>query len=194
GFVSGYVTAGANKGTAGEVPVANMRIYLVNQTTNTPVASTLTNASGVYSFSNIAAGTYKVFPEALGYITTPASSVNVSTSSSSFTFSFYQHTISKTITLIPAGVTNVVANENEVSVYPNPANNTLSVNVTVSGAEKAMVTLTDMTGRAIISKSVTLNAGAATTNFDVKAVANGVYFLNVRAAGFDRTDKIEIAH
>jgi hypothetical protein len=75
-----------------------------------------------------------------------------------------------------------------INVLPNPANN--FVNINIANTSNATVTLVDATGKVIDTK---LNVNAA-TSFNLAALANGIYFVNVAANNAVATKRIVVAH
>lgn len=82
----------------------------------------------------------------------------------------------------------ITASKVEVSVYPNPANNTLNVFV----SEDAHVELTDMSGRVIASVNNVL--ADEKQEISVAGVADGVYMLKVWNGAFVSTSKVVVKH
>lgn len=76
-----------------------------------------------------------------------------------------------------AGIENI-ADNNNISLYPNPANNTvnLSFNKAISG--NATVDIMDITGRVITSHLLNASAGKIMT-MDVSGMVSGVYIVKV---------------
>ncbi len=82
------------------------------------------------------------------------------------------------IMLITDAVTNFTA-ENNFSVFPNPADENVTVSFSNAGAQKSTVEFVDATGR-VISTSVLENAaGNYKQTFDLSHFAKGVYVIHV---------------
>ena len=89
-----------------------------------------------------------------------------------------------------AGYSNIITlqnaiNEGLVSVMPNPAKEV--VNITSATAEKAVITLFDMTGRKM--KSITTQSNQ--TKMDLSGLPNGQYIVNYKSAGITKSIQIE---
>jgi hypothetical protein len=196
GFIAGDVTTGANKGTADGVPAAGIRVILINQTSNQLVGSTVTNWAGRYSFSGLPVGqTYQVFPEAMSYITTPMSGINLTSSSSSFSAaSFSQGTLSKTIKPITVGMEQTDRPAGLIEVYPNPAKTKVNLKCTVYRQQNARLTLSDMAGRTLTSSEIMFSEGSNIKSIDVSGIASGYYMLTIWSADFTYATKIQIEH
>ena len=73
---------------------------------------------------------------------------------------------------MPAGVEDLVSNNELVSVYPNPASNVLYIKGIK--ANDCTVNVMDMMGKTVISQSVKENEG-----IDVSGISNGIYLLRI---------------
>jgi hypothetical protein len=76
-----------------------------------------------------------------------------------------------------------------ISVYPNPASNQLTVSCTVSG--NAIMTLTDITGKKVISSETKFNGQTVTIPTD--GLSNGIYLLNITNGENSYSTKVMIA-
>lgn len=59
--------------------------------------------------------------------------------------------------------------------YPNPAND--EVNISLNAEGNAIVTVTDITGKVVLTKAVVLNNGKS--HIDLSSIENGIYVFNV---------------
>lgn len=75
-----------------------------------------------------------------------------------------------------------------VSVYPNPANSIL--NIEVEEGSEGTITLTDINGR-LIATSTLLNGTAKVNTADFK---NGIYILSIRTAQGSLSKRVTVAH
>lgn len=79
----------------------------------------------------------------------------------------------------------------EVSVYPNPFEQEITLQLATAEAGQVHVTLTDMLGRQIYSQLTAVNAGQATLQLTLnQALPQGVYVLQVRQG--DATGQIRV--
>lgn len=72
----------------------------------------------------------------------------------------------------------------QFSVYPNPTNNIVNIELKNSNIETVQVN--DVLGKSVFSK----NAGSTHAQVDLSNLSNGVYFIKVTAAGAQQTFKI----
>ena len=78
----------------------------------------------------------------------------------------------------PVGI-NEVAKVSLISIVPNPMTSQAAVNLVAAEAGVYTLTVTDMTGKAVETKTVELKTGANTTVIERNNMAAGVYFLQV---------------
>ena len=196
GFIAGDVTTGANKGTSGGGPSEHMHMCVLNSTTHQLIGQTYTDAAGHYTFNNLPVGeTYYVFPDSSGYLTVPYTSVTLTTANPSMTTAgFQQHTLSFTITPVIEGVHNVTTAESTVYAFPNPSNGNLNVSWNAAATESGTITITDISGRELISTEVRLIEGNGVKQFDMSGYADGLYLVHVKSATIDYNSKVQVQH
>jgi Secretion system C-terminal sorting domain len=194
GFIGGDVTTGANRGSSGSVPAVGLQMYLLNSTGKV-IKRTFTNASGAYSFTNLPAGGYTVFPEDLQYITTPYSSIVITSAHDSLTnINFIKHTISYTIAPVTEGVQNIVTNDATINIYPNPASGSLNIAWNARTADNATITICDVAGHEVFAQSMNMTSGSGTQKVDISALTDGLYFVCIRSATTSYISKLNVAH
>ncbi len=77
-------------------------------------------------------------------------------------------------------------------VYPNPATNHISFELTVPEKEKVMVRLFNSAGQIVKEKSADLDKGVTKLNWDISRLATGVYFMEVSASSAIRNQSKRI--
>ncbi len=175
GFIGGLVTQGANKGTAVGDPIANLTIYLRNAA-GAPVASTITNANGSYGFSNLPIGSYSVYPDAITFTTTPSANLIVTATTTQLTGNNFKYEpVQKKIHPVSQSVVNTTVGE--VSVFPNPAKDMLTIQFAQAPEKGAVIRLLNLNGQVVHSESAT-----ATMQLNVSGLAAGTYLLQVPGA------------
>ncbi len=65
----------------------------------------------------------------------------------------------------------------EVTVYPNPAKETLNIGYTAAGVNAVSLSIVDGLGRTVLSESRTIQAGKNVLNMDIHKLNKGVYTL-----------------
>jgi uncharacterized protein YjdB len=193
GFISGDVTTGANKGTAGGGPAVGLLIYARNASGNV-IQQAYTDATGHYSFTNLPVGNYTVYPEAINYATTPYPTITLTTANPGMTIgNFVQHTISHRITPVTAGIQNVVA-ESSVVAFPNPTTGKLNIQWELNATEKGTVTISDITGRDIYSSNLNMTQGTGSYQVDLSSLTDGLYMISVKGESINYNNKIQVRH
>jgi trimeric autotransporter adhesin len=183
GFISGSVLTGAGKATSTGVPVVDLLVYVVDQATGVEMQRTYTDASGVYSFSNLPLGTYLIYPELINYTTTAYTSVTLTSTSTSMTAAnFEQHNIAKTITPVPAGTAMQTTHPNTITVFPNPSNGIVNVSWNEATTENAKVRVSDMSGKLLMTKTLEMTSGSGTGTLNLSALPTGMYTIEVSSA------------
>lgn len=66
-----------------------------------------------------------------------------------------------------------------LSIYPNPANQLLNVEFTTENAENILFRIVDITGKLITTEQINHQGGAINHQFNVSNLANGFYFLRI---------------
>ena len=194
GFIGGLISSGAGKGTSGGVPVAGMLVYLKDNATNTILTYTYTDATGAYSFSGIGNGSYIVYPVDYHYHTVPWTNVTLTTSNETMNAaSFYEHTTSRTITPFGLVCRDLGTASAYLTTYPNPAGNEVTIawgsQITGNGA----LVITDITGKELYNAPINLSAASGSTNINTTGLDNGIYFISIRSAGINYSNKLLIA-
>jgi len=70
-------------------------------------------------------------------------------------------------------------NETMVTLYPNPVNSIMNVDISTPKATSATLKVTDATGRVVKVVSMQLSAGANTTQVDLQGLADGIYMVHI---------------
>ncbi|RMG31619.1 MAG: PKD domain-containing protein, partial [Bacteroidetes bacterium] len=172
GFIGGLISEGANK-QAGD-PLANVSVLLLDIDEHA-ITHTVTNEAGEYSFDNLAWGTYKVFVEIPGKLADPWI-ITIGPDQPEMTsadFVVEEFTITTGFDKPSFGEV--------LSLYPNPATNTVYVDLELKTAEKLTLSLISMMGQEVLRQQVQLTAGRHQLKLPVEHIPEGVYLLNIRA-------------
>lgn len=79
---------------------------------------------------------------------------------------------------------------NSLVVYPNPSSSTIIIDLNLKSSEKTTFELTDLIGKIILSKTVSLPQGESTQTFDISGLAKGSYFIKINTESGSETRKI----
>ena len=192
GFISGYISAGAGRGTSGDVPVAGMLVFLQDMSGNV-LSQAYTDATGAYSFTGIADGSYVVYPEAYDFYTT-SSVITLNAANESVTgVDFKQHTTNGTITPVTATAIQNVATQG-FNIYPNPSTGNIFIQWSNKTTGNADVTISDITGRVVYTSAINISAASGQSQLNVDDLKNGVYLIAIKGAGMNYNGKVMIQH
>jgi hypothetical protein len=92
---------------------------------------------------------------------------------------------------IVTGISKTELSDYTLLVYPNPAQNNLTVDLKLNSTKDVKVSLTDITGRELTSFSQ-LNVSVLNHQFDVSQYAKGIYFVKISANGEMVTKKVTV--
>lgn len=105
-------------------------------------------------------------------------------------FDFNEAIITNTATTTIQNTMGVAENMTDSFViYPNPASGTVNLLFTESTTDTVNVTVTDLSGKTVVSKKVSTNGDAM---LDVSSLSSGMYFINVKADEKQQTKKLMI--
>lgn len=89
-------------------------------------------------------------------------------------------------------VNQIAGKEGAFTVYPNPAGQSFNAVINSTEAGNGSLDVYDVTGKLLISKNITLQAGSQTIANDVSQIAPGVYFVTLHSGGNVQTQKLVI--
>lgn len=176
GFVDITADGSANtRITTTAVPAAYVIVYLTTAAGN-KIAYTQTDKNGYYSFKNVKAGNYKISPEFLGtalaagaQTSLPIVSDGMPSTTENGSMSLEERSTSTT------GIINTTKSI-IVDAYPNPAKNTVSINLTTS-SNAGEINIFNETGLIKLQQSVSLNNPTVTLN--IESLPAGIYLLQL---------------
>ena len=77
--------------------------------------------------------------------------------------------------LTPTSTEDFSASIRTINVYPNPATDLINVSIDLKNSDEILATMVDAMGHVIETKSVKMQAGNNTMNFNTNNVASGIY-------------------
>lgn len=186
GFVGGDVTLGANKGTSAGVAGLNMYLLDINDQL---VKSAITDANGTYSFGQVPAGIYRIYPELMGYTTTATSYFTISNTQTKVEgMNFKVSNNKKTITPAPVSIKSI-SNEVTYGIYPNPAKDKATIRWNAATTGDAHVMITDIAGKTVYSTVARTDKELV---MDLSSLNKGLYLITVSANNIGQTSKLVI--
>jgi len=172
---SGGGSISGNLGTGNKGGVAGVVVNLLTSS-NAPVATTVTDNNGDYSFTGIAFNTYKIWVEMAGKTTTPI----ILTLSSSNPTSNANNFVVKNNTVVPKTVSIDNASESlSIKTYPNPIEDQLNIALDLKQSSNISLNIFNIAGQLLISDSYELQAGTQTIKVNVNQLAKGSYILRI---------------
>ncbi|MEX1189305.1 MAG: T9SS type A sorting domain-containing protein [Bacteroidia bacterium] len=94
---------------------------------------------------------------------------------------------------ITLGIVDVNGND-MLSVYPNPANQSLTINFELNGASNVAVNLIDLNGKAVFTKTISGKVLKYQDTISLLDFANGIYTLQISTSNGISSEKVVIAH
>jgi len=174
GFIGGKISAGANK--VGD-PISAIEVVLYDANSN-PVGYTYSDANGLYSFTNLAYGTYSIEADIPGKTDYPLSITISAANPKPAQADLIVN--SKTIKGVDlSGIDQAIAPSNAM-VYPNPVTDNLRIETNLQAAQNATVRIYDETGKIILTTGRNLPSGKQTLDIDASAWHNGIYFVKIQ--------------
>jgi len=174
GFIGGLISQGANKTTNTASTNTEVMLWDMN---NDPVAYTYTDGNGSFSFSNLAYGTYKIYPEMLNKTTFPKIvTISANTPSINNIEMLVQY---DSIYDITSALAIPTANFASFKAYPNPTTDKLSLEMDLNENSALTISILEVNGKVIFEKKVNVNVGKHLESLNLGNIANGMYFLKV---------------
>ena len=89
---------------------------------------------------------------------------------------------------------NEVSTADQLVVSPNPANEQLSINLTLARPSSMTISMVDINGKVVFNRSVEANLLGYKDVLPLNDFANGVYTVNVTSSNGSTSQKVVIAH
>ncbi len=106
---------------------------------------------------------------------------------------FLADTISKQVTVIGVSVNEITESLNQLAVYPNPANENVTVAFGLANTNDVQIDLVDMTGKTVrTTNAMRFNAGANTITLNTSDINQGIYFVKVSTQEATKTTRLVI--
>jgi hypothetical protein len=91
-----------------------------------------------------------------------------------------------------ASVDNSISADATMNVYPNPSHDEVNLSFSMDKASDVIVSITDLTGKRLYSKSVKTTSGNNSIPIDVSVISKGVYVLSLSSDMVNATRRIVI--
>ena len=105
----------------------------------------------------------------------------------------YVYNTSMAVNESTVGIKNVVAQEFNFSIFPNPSSNNLNVKFSLKGISTVVMDLIDLNGKKVASL-ISANGmnGEVNRTFDISSYAKGVYFVSLKINNQSTMEKIVV--
>lgn len=94
----------------------------------------------------------------------------------------------------PSAITNLPSTVSSFSVFPNPANNNVSINLNLNETSTLLLDVTDVTGKQVAIIADEKQTGAVRKQFNTASIPNGTYFVRLQINGNTATQKLTVTH
>jgi PKD repeat protein len=172
GNISGTITQ-SGKYNGNGTPATNVEVLLLD-VSDQVLAFTMTGASGEFSFTDMAMGTYKVYPEMVEKTTTPATVVLDAT-----------HTGADVVFMIQGSSISGIHDETIQSdftisdIYPNPVSDVANLNIHVLHSTRVSLFLYSITGEFVTEIPVILYQGTNKITIPASDLRKGLYYVKI---------------
>ncbi len=175
GFIGGLVSQGANKTAGAGNPLEGVLVILLNEN-DVPVAYTNSNAQGEFEFDNLSHGTYKVYAEVAGIPTTPVVyTIDSDNESTDLIRVEVNSTYVDGYIASPSSTNDLTSTT--ISVYPNPINDVVTIQVIDEIGETANISIINMNGQIVLQETVVL---AGSTVINTSDISKGYYLMDIQ--------------
>jgi hypothetical protein len=94
----------------------------------------------------------------------------------------------------PSAITNLPSAVSSFNVFPNPANNNVSINFNLKETSNILIDVTDIAGKQVEIIMNEKQNGAVTKQFNTALLPNGNYFVRLQVNGKTVTQKLTVIH
>ncbi len=178
GNITGHITQALRSGFLGQIVV-----YLTDAQYKVIGFAQVDN-NGDFGFNNLADGTYYIKPELAGvYSEYQMVVLNGSNNQITVNLTFNGNSI--------LGEKESISAKANVSLYPNPANETVRVIFSQQEKGNIDISLYDLSGRMLLSQTYQASSGTCSTDLKVNMLESGIYLIKMRFAdGSAATQKL----
>jgi hypothetical protein len=81
---------------------------------------------------------------------------------------------------------------NNSSIYPNPAQNSATLKLNLTGTSKVQVNVLNTVGQIVKTTEAQGQIGTNSINLDLSGLASGIYLVNIKADNASATKKLII--
>jgi hypothetical protein len=176
GNISGIISNGFKVFSSG-TPAVGVEILLTNNT-NQVIAVCYSDNLGQFSFNNIAYGTYKVRAEVTSIPVVPTTVVLSPTIPAVTNLSYV---------ITPNGITTStleqlpVVNEISVTLFPNPANDYVNLDLSTPKSGNIVISIVDIYGRTVKASKHQVQKGNNHLIYETTSLRPGIYVVRIES-------------
>jgi len=86
-----------------------------------------------------------------------------------------------------------LSNNVKFSMFPNPANESVTINVSLANSSSVSVNVTNMVGAVVYAEQVNLKAGVNSKTISLQSLPNGIYTVNLVSGDVITTERLVIS-
>ena len=192
GFISGYVSSGAGRGTTTSENAVNMLVYL-KDTFGHVLTYTYTDTNGRFTFGGLGFGSYVLYPEEYQYKTIPSHHITLSGSRDTVrNLYFMEQTKSHVIEYLGEPVC-CVYQPTRLGFYPNPVSDYINFEFTDFPVGNVDIKMVDLIGREVFTKKVTVVNSTGKIEISLPLLSRGMYFISARSGNLYHISKVEVS-
>ena len=172
GNIHGMINQGGKMSATG-TPAANVEVLLLDVSSQV-LAFTQTDTSGVFSFPNMAFGTYKIYPEMIEKTTTPAT----------VTLDNTYTNVNLIFTIQGNSILGILDGSQQLNfeisgIYPNPVSDFANLSIRTGHSADIHLILYSITGIPVRENQFSLHAGTNKVSITTSGLTKGVYYVKV---------------
>lgn len=200
GLLIGHIIQGPGFGRNDGDPIPGVDVKLGKNPGGSLMATSTTNSSGTYTFSNVAFGNYTIYADIPGYGRDSSYTFTVDSTHNQFVHMDYK--ADSTSIYInpysPLGINNsAIAAENKFIIYPNPVIGNTTIEYSISKLTDAKIILDVYNALGVKIRSL-VNADQQPGNYKYNIstrnnnLNSGVYFITLTIDGRSNTKRIVV--
>lgn len=191
GFIGGLISQGAGKNGPGD-PMEGMSVMIMDAN-GMPVTHTLSHEDGTYELSGLAYGTYTVIVDFWGK-TSQTHTITLSEANPRMEKADFNVNEDFIEAVSPTTSMSGLIDMNSLSLYPNPANQKTTLELSLLQSSELTISVSDLSGKQVRSVQVEAAAGTQKIKIQTNDLPEGLYLLNIRSGNeFLITQKLMIS-
>jgi PKD repeat protein len=186
GSISGTIFYGYDPMNEKSVPASNIEILLIDEN-NEPLICCHSDENGDFTFENLDFLTYSVHPEVTGKYTFPIKLTLDAENPEAFEImlTIGSYTVNGNVN----SITDFDQTSDISQPYPNPANDFVNFDLSVSAGNEFLITLFNCTGEVIKTFELTNPGQNNHLKIDIEELASGIYMIKMSSGNKETIKK-----